>query len=267
MKTAKKVLSMVFALGIFASVFTGCGKETLPDGVVSLSKAKVGDKIVLGSYEQDNNNENGKEAITWFVLAVEGKKLLLVSEKVLDTKKYNDKKVAITWENSTIRTWLNSDFMKEAFTKKESNKVVETTLKNSDNPKYKTPGGKETQDKVFLLSLEEADKYFDAEEFRAAQLKEEARLAEKASSKEKPRPDDKPPTKEQLRSAMGTKFAEKNGLKLGKDINNKGTGMWLLRTPGDKSINVCYVNNDGRDWTTPVDYAGCGIRPAMWVKK
>ncbi|NLX92884.1 MAG: hypothetical protein GXZ02_03300 [Clostridiales bacterium] len=234
MAKAKRIIVMLLSVLIMVTVFSACGKEELPEGITALNKAKVGDKVNLGSYEQDNNTENGKEKITWLVLAVDGKKALLISEKVLDTKKYNNEKVDITWENSTVRTWLNKDFTAAAFTKKDLKKVIETTVANPENAKHKTPGGNETKDKIFLLGLEEVEKYFETTESR---------------------------------SAMGTEFAEQNGLKLGKYINNKGTGMWLLRTPGHKANGVCYVNNDGRDYTTYVDYESCGIRPAMWVKK
>ena len=234
MKKAKRILTIIFAITIFAMVFSACKNEELPEGIIPLNQAKVGDKINLGSYEQDNNAENDKEEITWLVLAVEGDKALVISEKVLDAKKYNSEKTDITWENSTMRKWLNNEFMEAAFKKKESKKIVETTLTNLDNPKHKTPGGNETKDKIFLLSLDELEKYFKTPE---------------------------------LRSAMGTAFAEKNGLKLGQYINNKGTAMWLLRTPGHKANGVCYVNNDGIDYTTFVDYESCGIRPAMWIKQ
>ena len=235
MKNAKRILAMLFSIAIFASVFTACGKEELPEGITSLDKAKAGDLVNYGSYEQDNNTENGKENVTWLVLAVEGKNALLVSDKVLDTKKYNVEKVDITWENSTMRAWLNDDFTKEAFTKKEARKIVESTVKNADNPKYNTPGGNETKDKVFLLSIEEAEKYFATSE---------------------------------LRRAKGTDFAANSGLKLDKSILYAGNSVWWLRTPGLKAYHACYVNNDGVIYpTVNVDIDNFGVRPAMWVKQ
>ena len=88
MNKLKRILSLLVAVLMIVGVFSACGKETLPEGITSLKKAKVGDLVNLGNYEQDNNNENGKEKVTWLVLAIEGKKAFLVSEKVLDTKKY-----------------------------------------------------------------------------------------------------------------------------------------------------------------------------------
>ena len=43
------------------------------------SDYRVGDKIQLGTYEQDDNNSNGKEPITWTILDKKGGKVLLLS--------------------------------------------------------------------------------------------------------------------------------------------------------------------------------------------
>jgi hypothetical protein len=231
----KKIIAMLVSVLIFGTVFSACGKEEVVEGITQLSKAKVGDKVNYGNYEQDNNNENGKEKITWVVVAAEKGKILLVSEKVLDTKTYNSERADITWENSTVRGWLNKDFLDAAFTSKEQRKVIETTVVNPDNPKYNTPGGNETKDKLFLLSFEEAGKYF---------------------------------TTDELRRAKGTDFAKNNGLKLDESILYAGNSVWWLRTPGLKANHACYVNNDGVIYQTLfVDLPNFGIRPAMWVKQ
>lgn len=235
MVKVKRLIAILVSVLIFGTAFTACGKEDLPEGITALGKAKVGDMVNLGSYEQDNNTENGKENVTWLVLAVEGKKALLVSEKVLDTKKYNEEKVDITWENSTLRTWLNKDFLNAVFEKKEAKKVVETTVKNADNSKHGTTGGNDTKDKIFLLSIDEAEKYFATDE---------------------------------LRRSMGTEFAASKGLKLDKSILYAGNSVWWLRTPGLKAYHACYVNNDGVIYpTVNVNIENFGLRPAMWVKQ
>jgi len=43
-----------------------------------------------------------------------------------------------------------------------------TTLRNDDNPVYETEGGNDTQDRIFLLSLEEAEDYFKDDDDRKA---------------------------------------------------------------------------------------------------
>ena len=77
----------------------------------SCQKPVVGDIIVFGHYEQDNKTKNGKEPIEWRVLDIDAAgQLLVISDKVLERKKYNETNPGyrgITWEKSTIRSWLN----------------------------------------------------------------------------------------------------------------------------------------------------------------
>ncbi len=231
----KRVTAILVSVLILCTLFTACGKEATPEGITPLDKAAVGDKINFGSYEQDNNAENGKEAITWVVLAAEKDNILLVAEKVLDTKTYNNELADITWENSTVRAWLNKDFLDAAFTSKEKKKIVESTVVNPDNPKYNTPGGSETKDKLFLLSLEESEKFF---------------------------------TSDELRRAKGTLYASNNGLDLDSSILYAGNSVWWLRTPGLKANHACYVNKDGVIYQTLfVNLPNFGIRPAMRLER
>ena len=64
---------------------------------------RVGDKIQLGTYEQDDNNSNGKEPITWTILDKKGGKVLLLSEKCLDVRPYDTSEASVTWETSELR--------------------------------------------------------------------------------------------------------------------------------------------------------------------
>lgn len=141
-----------------------------------LSKSiKTGDTVYFGKYEQDGNTKNGKEKIEWLVLEKKGGKALLISKKVLNVQPYNKENKDITWEKCTLRKWLNKDFMKEAFTSKENKKVQNSKIENKDNIKkgeygWYIKGGKNTTDKVFLLSIDEAKKYFKKNEKRKAKI-------------------------------------------------------------------------------------------------
>ena len=131
-----------------------------------LEKAEVGDIVKFGSYEQDNDISNGKETITWKILEKKKGKALLISEYALDCKTYNKENRNVTWETSSIRRWLNEEFMQAAFSNNEKKQIVKITNKNPNNSKYGTKGGKNTQDKIFLLSIDEAEKYFASDETR-----------------------------------------------------------------------------------------------------
>ena len=95
------------------------------------------------------------ERIKWRVLQNDGNTLFVVADRGLDCKDYHDPGGSITWENCTLREWLNNDFYGTAFSSAEQGAVVEQTVVNEDNPYYNTEGGNNTKDKVYLLSIGE----------------------------------------------------------------------------------------------------------------
>ena len=123
------------------------------------SKVKAGDIIKFGSFEQDNDFTNGKEPIEWVVLAKGKKTMLVISKNTLTNLPYNTERKEITWENCTLRKWLNESFYTNAFNKQEKKKIKATTIENQDNPKYGIEGGKDTKDKIFLPSYDEMTQY------------------------------------------------------------------------------------------------------------
>ena len=99
-------------------------------------------------------------------------KVLLISRYLMQLSKnydegyglrYNDKEIDITWENCSLRSRLNSDFYNKAFSNSERKLINKSLIINEDNDEYATAGGNGTEDYVFLLSLSEVDKYFEAE--------------------------------------------------------------------------------------------------------
>ena len=75
---------------------------------------QAGDVIKFGEYEQDNNLENGKEAIDWIVLDIQDNEALVISQFCLDAKRYSDEGIA-RWERSSLCNWLNSEFINSSF--------------------------------------------------------------------------------------------------------------------------------------------------------
>lgn len=108
--------------------------------------AKVGDTVQFGSYEQDGDTSNGKEAIDWRVLAVDGNRALVISDKALDAHAFNsDQSKGNDWDSSDLKAWLTGDFANAAF---------------SDSDK-KIINGEPT-----LLSVDEANQYFQSDDDR-----------------------------------------------------------------------------------------------------
>lgn len=201
-----------------------------------MSKEVVGSTVIFGSYEQDNNLENGPEPIEWIVLDQKEDRVLLLSRYVIDCKRYHGVHTNITWENCDLRDWLNHEFFWTAFSEKQQEQIMETEVKNSDNINYGTRGGNDTYDRVFLLSLEEVGKYTGSD---------------------------------QEREATATKYAQEQGVWSDEEDE---TAPWWLRSPGDDiysaacvELNYFGVNGFGYG-ARYVDRDNFGVRPALWMK-
>lgn len=226
--------------------------SALPDAVVP------GDTITFGHYEQDNDTSNGPEAITWKVLDVQDGKALVISEKILARVRHRyveDGHGAVTWETSRVRQWLSEDFFDAAFSDEEKTAVYLTNVKSEPNPDYTdTDPGKDTQDYVFVLGLEQYDAYFadDGDLFDAiAPYTEVARVGN-------------PYAKDEL--VRTAKYYPMNNAVRG---NADGSaGWWWLRTVGqDYAADgnfMMWVDAAGKADGVGSD-ADCGVRPAMWV--
>lgn len=100
----------------------------------------------------------------WLVLDVQGNKALIFSANQ-SYKKYDDtpyyyshKEEPYTWEISYLRKYLNGEYYNN-FTIPERNRILTTDLVNEDNPDWGSEGGNNTQDKIFVLSASEMERY------------------------------------------------------------------------------------------------------------
>lgn len=128
----------------------------------TLETANGGDKnndIIIGKekYHRAKKSYFKYEPIKWRVIKCENGEALLLSDIVLDKQKYNKRLKKVTWEKSTLRKWLNKKFMNRAFSSSEQEAIRTTKVINEDNYYYKTDGGNDTLDKIYLLSLSETD--------------------------------------------------------------------------------------------------------------
>ena len=93
---------------------------------------------------------------------------MLISEYALDCKPYDENGESVTWETCSLRQWLNSVFLDTAFTEEEKEMIQVSQLKNEGNPEYgiecesaiEDAAEEITEDKEFLLSIQEAQRYF-----------------------------------------------------------------------------------------------------------
>ena len=190
-------------------------------------KIKEGLHISFGSYKQGANGE--VQPIEWRVLKVQGSKALVISERLLDYLPYHDSEDNVTWETCSLRKWLNKDFLNEAFTAAEQKKIVTVKNSNPKNPEYAIKGGKDTQDKIFLLTIEDAKEYFSSDEERMAYT---------------------------------TDYAHKNGYD-----GDYRVDYWWLRSPGDSRSSAAGVRDLGivLYHGQRVNSSGVAIRPVLWL--
>ena len=92
---------------------------------------------------------------------------LVIADKPVCDRRYHEEWEAVTWEHCSLRKWLNGAYFNETFSEEEKAAIIETRLTNADNPQYGTRGGNDTTDRIFLLSIEEAEKYFSGDADRA----------------------------------------------------------------------------------------------------
>lgn len=191
------------------------GTNKIEKEVIKRRHLKVGDKLLFGRYPQ--TSDGTVEEISWKVLALEENKALLISEYGLDSQPYNTERTDVVWENCSLRSWMNSTFFSKAFTTEEAEKICKTTA---------------VEDKLFLLSIDEAAKFFKNNEERMC---------------------------------VPTEYAIANGAYTGS--HGEGTSWWWLRSPGDLSNSAAYVLTNGallRIGIT-VNIERVCVRPAMWI--
>ena len=105
--------------------------------------ASVGDIVNFGDY-------------SWYVISKTENNVQLLCEDMVCEKVYNEEYVDVTWETCTLRQWLNNDFYNE-FSEEEKAYIAKTKLSNPDNAEYGTDGGNDTEDYIYLLSIDEAE--------------------------------------------------------------------------------------------------------------
>lgn len=180
---------------------------------------KVGDFYKMGSYQG--------EEINWIVLAIEQDRALLLSEKALDTKPYNQKYKVTGWDGCDIQRWLNGRFYNTAFTSDEQTRIETTSTSyytSYDNLRVSV------FTKVFLLNKKEAEQYLDPVS----------------------------------RCIKPTEFAKKSGAYI---ESNTKCCWWWLRDRGYNDYTAAYVNYDGwiNETGEDVDHNRTCVRPALWI--
>ncbi|MBO4562389.1 MAG: hypothetical protein J5772_02120 [Clostridia bacterium] len=209
-----------------------------------LKDAEIGSTVLFGAYPQGRITSKEKTPVEWIVLDKDGSKLMLITKDAVDALPYmrydyERQNMNVTWSNSLLREWLNDTFLKTAFNEGESRMVQRTRLVTND-------GGSGTQvtvDKVYVLSTQEANKYFADDE---------------------------------ARKCYATKYALGFGA-YRSSIDN--TCLWWLRTPNTEDVEMVEIVDESNiryrvfciGTAGQIIYAGheilntYGVRPVVWV--
>lgn len=216
------------------------------------------DNVYFGNYFQSDNST--KDPIKWRVLSNTDGKLFLLSDQNLEVFQYHTEQEYVTWETSTMRSWLNGydasantggnsgtdytddNFLNTAFSANEQAAIAQTPVVNDDNKDdeiYGTDGegGNNTNDRIFLLSIDEA---LDLRYF---------------------------PKGSNNRYATNTPYVADGG-RLGTYMNGEDESYldnWWLRSPGRDNQYAAFIEQDGGDvfegeW---VNDKSSAVRPAF----
>ncbi|MDK3160484.1 DUF6273 domain-containing protein [Kamptonema cortianum] len=209
--------------------------------------ARPGAFVTFGTYPQMADGSD-KMPIKWRVLQNRGKELFLLSEYILDCKRYHSRDTEITWRSCNLRHWLNDEFYHTAFTDTEKQAVKMTH--NTDNGE----GSPDTEDRVFLLSVVEVNRLTDqlGKAFRRARGTEFARI-KKADG---------------CQLYVMDKYVETDYISEGG--TTYGCSWWWLRSQGrlkdrgnDPSRAVFIGTRASIRHYARVNRAGNGVRPAL----
>jgi len=211
-------------------VFTATTRTSAPPRT-----ARFGEIIEFGTTQHNN-------PAYWMILDEHDGKLLIIlqlSEGNILPARYNQgvlsagiqRSDAVTWETSSLRQWLNDDFYNsDGFTNEERMRIAHTLVLNNDNPWHGTPGGNDTVDKIFLLSIEETVWYFGD----SGQLENRPNLR-----------------------SIDDEY----------NIDRRLGLTWWLRSPGSTNVNAAYVYRLGEIVVGGVNASQHSVqaRPVMWI--
>lgn len=215
------------------------GTESTSNGAnIPMQHFKKNDEIKFGRWNQRDENNS----IIWKILEAKENRILVISKQVLDYRCFHNKLEDITWESSDLRTWLNNEFLNTAFHSNERDRILTTKVTASANPESDVNPGNSTEDRIFVLSVDEADTFFSTDDERTCFPTHHAMLQSGASP----------------------------------EIFEKYFGCceWWLRTVGQDQNCASFVNPYGMinyEYPNCSGYAdlkvddSCGVRPAMWL--
>ena len=202
-----------------------------------IRNTQEGKYFTLGRYEQDNKPENGPEPIEWMVLDREGDRVLVISRYILDCVRYDEEYRRVTWKTCTLRAWLNGEFLDSAFDADEQLLIPTTHVTADPNPRFDVDPGEDTEDKLFLLSIPEAEAYFHPDPYVLPLANTgDYKLVKKVLAKYEANPS--------TLYCKSTAYAAARG-NIPRGGAFKGAASWWLRAPGMRASSAATADPYG----------------------
>ncbi|MBR6559060.1 MAG: hypothetical protein IKT70_08670 [Clostridia bacterium] len=182
----------------------------------------------------------------WYVLCRKKGRLFIMSKNIIGIKPYDNVFETELWETCQLRKYLNTEYLKQ-FSFKDRKRIIKTFNINENNPLHKTFGGNSTHDYIFILGLDEVNKYLTPLHFFADN------------------------SQDSYEHSTMCLFSDINDAKRVSFYQNISTSWWL-RCPGENSNSAVAILNDGRialsglDLMAVLDVGGVGFRPVLWIK-
>ena len=208
----------------------------------TLCNVKKGDIINFGNYE-------------WEALVVTDDMVLLFLQTIVDVGiPYNESSGNTTWENCTLRKWLNNDFYNR-FSSVDKQAILCVDTGSERNQWYGTDAGGATTDRVFLLTVSDIVRFFG----------DSGKLY------------NRPANEWNASDNSGLSCAIDDRFNRSRRVKYKGEyTWWWLRSPGESQDKTAYINTDGIIFLSgefAFDDGGKNsvgvrpaIRPALFVK-
>lgn len=198
----------------------------------------IGGAILFGGYN-------------WRILDIKNNAALIITENIIEHRSYHDAYKDITWADCSLRKYLNGEFY-DKFNDADKSRIIPVLNKNPDNQWYGSNGGADTNDSIFLLSIEEVVcQYFGDSSIKLYNPGKNQRY-------------------------WFERKDENNSKRVARlEANNERIWWWWLRSPGRLNIKAVYIHGDGNIGIQGnnilkgnISDGRCtgGVRPAMWIK-
>jgi hypothetical protein len=185
----------------------------------------------------------------WRVLDIQNNRALIITEDIIEQRPYHDAYKDITWADCGLRKYLNGEFY-DKFNETDKSRIIPVINKNLDNQWYGSKGGADTQDSIFLLSLEEVCRYFGDSLSKLLNPGKNQRY-------------------------WFERKDENNSKRKARLQGEKWCSWWWLRSPGRVNVKAVYIHGDGNIGIQGnnilkgnIGDGKCigGVRPALWLK-